>query len=93
MTYLKFTLWLLGLYFIYYTVIILWDLFMGNRNGVREEGHELTFAETFAPILPAFELTTEDIQSPVVASGGVSLKKLFNLAQEEKIEYTSQVSF
>jgi hypothetical protein len=93
MTYLKFTLWLFGLYFIYYALIILWDLLRANRTGVKPEGHVLTFAESVTAVQPAFELTAEDIKSPVFASGGVSLKQLFNLAQEEAIEYTSQVSF
>jgi hypothetical protein len=93
MTYLKFTLWLPGLYFIYYTVIILWDLLKANKDGVKQEGHVLTFAESFAPVQPAFELTMDDVRSPFVPSGGVRLKQLFNLAQEEAIEYTSQVSF
>ncbi|MDB5143377.1 MAG: hypothetical protein JWQ66_2090 [Mucilaginibacter sp.] len=93
MNYLKFTIWLFGLYFIYYTIIILWDLLRTSRNGVKPEEHVLTFAESVAPVQPKFELTAEDIKSPVFASGGVSLKKLFNLAQEEAIEYTSQVSF
>lgn len=93
MTYLNFTLWLLGLYFIYYTVIILFDLLKANRGDIKQDEHELTFAESFAPVQPEREMTLDDIKSPVIGSGGVSLKMLFNLAQEEKIEYTSQVSF
>jgi len=93
MTYLKFILWLFGLYFIYYTVVILWDLARAKRHGVQQETSELTFAESSAPIQTAFELTADDIKSPVIVSGGVSLRQLFNLAQEEAIEYTSQVSF
>jgi hypothetical protein len=93
MTYLKFIVWLSGLYFVYYSAMIIWDLMRSKDTAMRQQDDELTFAESFAPVRPEYELTMDDVKSPIVASGGVSLKRLFNLAQEEKVEYTSQVSF
>jgi hypothetical protein len=93
MTWIKFTLWLLSVYSIYYSANILWDLFINRTRGDVGEDHELTFAEPVRSVGPDNELTSDNIRSPVVASGGVGLKQLFFLAQEEAIEYTSQVSF
>lgn len=92
MSYLKFTLWLLSLYFVYYSILILWDLFKGGARGAQQE-EELTFAEPVVAVQPAFEPTGADIISPVTGSGGVSLSRLFNLAQEEAVEFTSQVAY
>ena len=94
MTWIKFALWLLGIYTIYYAAIIFWDQLRNNRTPAENSNHELTFVEDIAPQTPySEELSVSDIESPVTFSGGVSLKQLFNLAREESVEYIKSVSF
>lgn len=92
MTYLKFALWLLGIYSTYYAALISWDLLCSGRTAAPSSSHELTFTEHFEPVQSAPE-PQEYGSSSVMSSGGVSLKQLFNLAREESIEYTRPVSF
>jgi hypothetical protein len=93
MTWTKFALWLLGVNAIYYGTNILWDLLTNGRNALARQGQELTFAEPFRPVRVEEELSSENIRSSVIASGGLSLKELFYRAQQEAIEYTRHVSF
>lgn len=93
MSYLKFTLWLLSLYFVYYTLLVLWDLFKSRERGPGRQEQELTFAEPVSAIQPAFEPLPGDHSSAITASGGVSLRQMFNLAQDDAVEFTSQVAY
>jgi hypothetical protein len=93
MTWIKFALWLCGIYFTYYAAMIFWDIIRSGFSSTVSETHELSFAEHFEPIRPGAEYIKEYPASAVVDSGGVSLKQLFSLAREEAVEYTRAVSF
>lgn len=102
MNWLHFSLWVAGLYALYYLVVVLADV-AGAKN-VPVAGamsNELTFTENVQPVqlqhLPAPEdiagTTTKKQEREIIASGGVSLKELFNLARQEAIIYTNPVSY
>jgi hypothetical protein len=94
MTWIKFTLWLLGIYTSYYAVLITWDYLHTKRGDTENDKHELTFVEDFEPVKSHVdESTPNGKESSVVFSGGVSLKQMFNLAREESVEYIKAVSF
>ena len=94
MTWLKFTLWLLSLYTIYYVALIFWDNLQSKRGESGNDKHELTFVEDILPVKSLVEeITGSGKESSVTFSGGVSLKQLFNLAREESVEYIKSVSF
>lgn len=94
MTWIKFALWLLGSYTCYYLALIFWDHLRSNRGEPGNDQHELTFVEDIAPVRSLVEEIIGNLkESPVVTSGGVSLKQLFNLAREESVEYIKSVSF
>ncbi|MBD1395159.1 hypothetical protein [Mucilaginibacter glaciei] len=93
MSWIKFALWLSGIYSMYYAAIILWDFFRGGRSPADERSHELSFTEHIEAVQAGPEATAEIYGSSVISSGGVSLKQLFNLAREEAIEFTRPVSF
>jgi hypothetical protein len=94
MTWIKFAIWLSGIYTVYYAFLIFWDYVRTNRTGIEKDKHELTFVED---IIPAKSFPDEPSnmgkESPVAFSGGVSLKHLFNLAREESVEYIKSVSY
>ncbi|QEM07224.1 hypothetical protein DIU31_028370 [Mucilaginibacter rubeus] len=93
MTWLKFALWLLGIYSLYYAVLIFWDRQRAGKSAQSGDKHELTFVEHIEPI-KSFIGELLDLQtSPIVSHGGVSLKEVFSLAREEAIEYIRPVSF
>lgn len=102
MNWLHFFLWVAGLYALYYLVVILTDV-AGVKN-VPASGamsNELTFSEKVQPVqlqhppvaADAGDTTTKKQEREVIASGGVSLKDLFNLARQEAIIYTNPVSY
>ena len=94
MTWLKFALWLLSIYSIYYVALIFWDNLQTKRGETGSDKHELTFVEDIQPVQSLVEeLTASGKESSVAFSGGVSLKQLFNLAREESVEYIKSVSF
>ncbi|WDF77058.1 hypothetical protein PQ469_24550 [Mucilaginibacter sp. KACC 22773] len=94
MTWIKFALWLFGIYTTYYAALILWDYLRLNRGETANDKHELTFVEDIEPVRSHFEeVAGSGKESPVTFSGGVSLKQLFNLAREESVEYIKSVSF
>lgn len=92
MTWIKFATWLCGLYVLYYLGIILWDLMKSRLPPSKTVSHELTFSEDIAPVSKFAEYQPV-FSDPVISSGGVSLRQLFNLAREEAIEYIRPVSF
>lgn len=94
MTWLKFALWLLSIYTIYYVALIFWDNLRTNRGETEIDKHELTFVEDIHPVKSLVEeIIGSGKESSVTFSGGVSLKQLFNLAREESVEYIKSVSF
>jgi len=107
MSWIHFLLWLLGIYILYYLVMILWDVSRRKAHGVlKQNGAELTFTESAPPKMAvdyAGETNSTQASSPagdpnlalpeVISSGGVPLKDVFNLARKEVIVYTRQVSF
>ncbi|NVM66919.1 hypothetical protein FHW88_005237 [Mucilaginibacter sp. SG538B] len=96
MSWIKFTLWLIGIYSAYYSSLIFWDSRNAKKGTRAQDGDELTFAENIAPV-STDDTDTPDLlkvpPSPVVSSGGVSIRQLFSLAQQEAIEFTRPVSF
>jgi hypothetical protein len=93
MNWLKFTLWLGGLYTAYYLILIGWDHLRNRRITEDNDINELSFNEEVSAVALTAELTSADIASPIYASGGVSLKNMFNLCRDEAVEYIKQVSF
>lgn len=94
MTWIKFALWLLGIYSLYYVALILWDFLRTQGGYTNNEKHELTFVEDIHPVKSFLEEISGSGKEPAVTfSGGVSLKELFNLAREESVEYIKSVSF
>jgi hypothetical protein len=94
MTWLKFALYLLGIYATYYGALIFWDHLHIGQKDPESDKNELTFVEDIEPVKSFFEeLTGSGKESPVASSGGVSLKQLFNLAREESVEYIKSVSY
>ena len=94
MNWIKFALWLLGIYTTYYIALILWDYLRTNRGEAPDAKHELTFVEDINPIKSLVEeITGSGKESSMAFSGGVSLKQLFNLAREESVEYIKSVSY
>jgi hypothetical protein len=96
MTWLKFSVCLAVLYLVYYGLLIVWDILRAKREPTSADKNELTFIEDAAPVK-----VTPDNGNPeptaqtssIISSGGVLLKEIFKLAQEEAIEYIRPVSF
>jgi hypothetical protein len=96
MTWFKFSMWLAVIYAAYYGALIVAELLRARRILPDEDNIELTFVEETAPakaVFTAESASAAAISSPVVSSGGVSLREIFRLAQEEAIEYIRPVSF
>jgi hypothetical protein len=93
MNWIKFTLWLGGLYTVYYLILITWDHLRSKRVIENDDHHELSFSEQVNAVTLTPELTSADIASSMYASGGVSLKNMFNLCRDEAVDYIKQVSF
>jgi hypothetical protein len=82
-----------GIYIPYYVLLIFMDYLRDRKNPDADDDNVLTFAEDRRPVIVIPDTTPETDNSPVVSSGGVSLKQLFSLAQEEAIAYIKAVSF
>lgn len=93
MNWFKFILWLGGLYTAYYLILIAWDNLRNRRLIDDNEINELSFSEQVDAVMLTPELTSADIASSIYASGGVSLKNMFNLCRDEAVEYIKQVSY
>jgi hypothetical protein len=93
MNWIKFVIWLCGLYTLYYVVVILWDILKSARPPVETGPDELTFVEHIEPARPETEAISEPHGSAMISSGGVSLQQLFMLAREEAVEFIRPVSF
>ena len=94
MTWIKFAIWLSGIYTAYYTALVGWDLLNGNRSAMTADINELSFAEDLEMVKEVpDEPSGTSAESPVVSSGGLSVKQTFNVAREEVIDYIRAVSF
>jgi len=98
MNWLHFFFWIAGLYLLYYLAVMLYDTTMQRSGPLGPASAELTFAEDIAPqsvrhLPDKPRMPDPKTQSPIIGSGGVSLKNLFGLAREEAIIYTRPVSF
>jgi hypothetical protein len=100
MNWFHFLAWVAGLYLVYYLALILFDYSRSNRPKTLDSG-ELTFTEDIVPKKIAHlpdktespPVSIPKSESPIIGSGGVSLKNLFGLCREEAIIYTRPVSF
>jgi hypothetical protein len=100
MNWIHFSIWVAGLYLLYYLVIILLDVAGAKRApaGTPSSG-ELTFSEAVQPKQLQHEPEPEAAPPhakalpEIIASGGVRLKDFFHLAKQESIIYTRSVSF
>jgi hypothetical protein len=100
MNWFHFLSWVTGLYLIYYLALILFD-FSRSKSPETADTGELTFTEDIQPKkighvpdkAEAPPKPTPKPGSPIIGSGGVSLKTLFGLCREEAIIYTRPVSF
>ena len=78
----------------YYIFMILLDSRASSGSGTPDTLPALTFSETVEPE----KISLEDFKSKVpepgsVGLGSVSLKKVFDLARQDAIEFTKSVSF
>jgi hypothetical protein len=100
MNWFHFLSWVTGLYLIYYLALILFD-FSRSKSPESADTRELTFTEDIQPkkighVPDKTEMPPTPVPkpgSPIIGSGGVSLKTLFGLCREEAIIYTRPVSF
>lgn len=95
MTWLQFTLWLAAAYACYYLLIILIDSAKASQGETPSEQAKLiSFEEVFEPVKVPVATIPPEAQQPIsLASGGVNLKGLFELARTESIQFTAGVSF
>jgi hypothetical protein len=88
MTWLRFILTITGAYLLYYLANICFDLYLFRGTDEEEAWtEELTFTETVQPIALYAD------GPPQTATGGVSLKELFDLSRKDAIIYTRAVSY
>jgi len=105
MNWIHFLLWLSAAYSLYYLLNILYDV-AGNRYipAAKSPTNELLFSEIEEPIFLEHrsesdsengmtENTKPETQAEVIASGGVSIKNLYNLARKDLIIYTRSVTY
>jgi len=94
MNWLHFSIWVCGVYMLYYLVIILTDLARG-RSPTQKNDHELSFHADVRPeLLKAEDHAPAAKPEPsMIASGGISLKETFGMARKDMLVYTRAVSF
>lgn len=101
---IHFSIWLAGIYFLYYLIIVLLDMAGSKRlPAAGAAGHELTFSGQPPPQDAALLLGEKMAQATaasaapstpeMIASGGVPLKDVFGLARKEAIVYLKEVAF
>ncbi|WP_345952968.1 hypothetical protein [Mucilaginibacter sp. PAMB04168] len=94
MNWINFAIWLFGIYTAYYSALLAWDFRAGKRSLGDDETGELTFVKDGETVKNVPDEPSGNIRaSPVVSSGGTSLKQTFNLAREDAIDYIRAVSF
>lgn len=95
MTWLQFTLWLAAAYACYYILMILFDSAKTTQVETSVESAKLiSFEDVLEPVkVPKVTIADVAGEPPSIASGGVNLKGLFQLALTESIHYTAGVNF
>lgn len=106
MNWTQFLLGLCAIYVIYYALNLLFDLFIGRQAPNKtDEGNELVFPddpppERVVPDTPNTESeATGNIEKsaissgPLQSTGGVNLKELVSLVQNDLIEYTKAIPY
>lgn len=94
MNWLHFSLWVCGIYMLYYLVIILTDLARG-RSPTKYAAQELSFPGDVRPerVNAEDHAPSPKPQPSMIASGGKTLKETFGLARQDMLVYTRAVSF
>lgn len=106
MNWTQFLIGVTAFYGIYYALNLLFDLFIGRRGPIKiDDGNELVFPddtvpETVVPDPPIAERepsagTENSVISsgPLQSTGGVNLKTLLSLAQNDVIEFTKAIPY
>ncbi len=109
MNWTQFILSLVGIYFIYYLLNLLFDLLRPRQGAAENSGQqELTFFEEHQPEIVMDEVEEGEVvkyeaelqesrqampSGILQSTGGVSLKQLFSLAQSDLIEFTRTIPY
>lgn len=97
MNWLHFSLWVCGIYMLYYLIQILIDTARSGRSSTNQPGGvQLTFSEDVRPELLQHDeqAASQSKREPsMIASGGVSVREIFGLARKEMIVFTKAVSY
>lgn len=106
MNWTQFLLGIIVVYGIYYALNVLYDLFIHRRAPRKVDGgNELTFDEDSPPervISNPPKIENEPIvknrksfisSGPLQSTGGINLKKLVSLVQNDVIEYTKAIPY
>ena len=95
MNWIHFSLWVAGIYTLYYLSVILIDLAGAKNVPAAASTNELTFSEEVPTqkLEHRAEEETNPTGNAMIASGGVPIRELFSLARKELIVYTKSVSY
>jgi len=107
MSWISFLMWVLGIYFFYYSANIGFDLLRVGRAAEVIENSLVTVRvnmedEVLLPLRLSdgdeidYFIDEEDTpvpESPIYSSAGVNIKQLFELARSESIEFTGRVKY
>jgi hypothetical protein len=76
MNWLHFFLWVSGIYALYYSVMILFDVAGARRAPVAgSQTHELTFSENVAPIQMSANVAAADENTPKTQPANIALER------------------
>ncbi|RZM24914.1 MAG: hypothetical protein EOO88_21210 [Pedobacter sp.] len=107
MSWISFLMWVLGIYFFYYSANIGFDLLKVGRTAEVSDNSLLSVRvdmenEVLLPLKVSdgdeidYFIDEEDTpvpESPIYSSAGVNIKQLFELARSESIEFTGRVKY
>ncbi|WP_313157476.1 hypothetical protein [Sphingobacterium multivorum] len=106
MNWIQFTLYLSTLYLGYYGLNLMYDFYRNNKPGnelKNVSNGEISFPEFHSSTkvdLPEEDILDDSFENagaitsgPIESSGGVSIKELFSLAQNDLIEYTKAIAY
>jgi hypothetical protein len=107
MSWISFLMWVLGIYFFYYSANIGFDLLkVGKAAEIADNSVVSVFVDMEDEVLIPLKVNDGDEidyfideedtlvpESPIYSSAGVNLKQLFELARSESIEFTGGVKY
>lgn len=106
MNWIQFTLYLSTLYLGYYGLNLMYDFYRNNKLGNEPKNvrnGEISFPEIHPSTkveLPDEEIPNDNFENdgaitsgPIESSGGVSIKELLSLAQNDLIEFTKAIAY